>query len=178
MRNNTINLKPKSKKGFTIIEITVALVVIAILSATLLPRFFEQQKASQAKSEFDKITELRQRIENLYDGDLNYDGVDVAWLDQVPKSFTKKGKNVYNVWKNTITVGKHGQNGYYIEYNKVPKGIACTEFAKLGRDAGWAEIKIDTASVLAETSTPNIAKYCRADNSTAVVSAFRFIHKT
>lgn len=178
MRNNTVNLKPKSKKGFTIIEITVALVVIAILSATLLPRFFEQQRAGQAKSEFDKITELRQRIESLYDGDLDYDGVATTWLDQLPKSFTKKGSNVYSVWKNLITVGEEGSNGYYIEYRKVPKGIACTEFAKLGRDAGWAEIKIDSSSVLAETKTQDIAKFCTASTSTAVVDSFRFIHRT
>ena len=121
MRNNKDNIK--SKKGFTIIELTVVLVVIGILSATLLPRFFEQQKIGQAKSEFDKVTELSQRIEELYNGDIDYDGVSTTWLDQLPSSFSKKGNNVYSVWKNLITVGEEGTNGYYIEYRKVPKGM-------------------------------------------------------
>lgn len=178
MRNNKVNFKPKFKKGFTIIEITVTAVVIAILSASILPRFFEQQKASQAKSEFDKVTELRQRIESLYNGDLDYDGVATTWLDQLPKSFTRKGNNVYSVWKNLVTVGEEGSNGFYIEYAKVPKGIACTELAKLGRDAGWAEIKIDSSSVLAETTTQDISKFCTASTSTDVVASYRFIHRT
>ncbi|KDM89960.1 type 4 pilus major pilin [Photobacterium galatheae] len=178
MRNNKVSFKPLVRKGFSIIEITVVLVVIAILSATLLPRFFEQQKASQAKSEFDKMTELRQRIENLYDGDLNFDGVSDAWKAQLPRSFTTDGTLVYSVWKNEINVNTEGSNGFYIEYKKVPMGIACTEFAKLGRDAGWAEIKIGTSGkVIAETKTKDIAKLCAAKDSTAVVD-FKFIHKT
>lgn len=178
MFNLKTRLKSLNKQGFTLIELMVVMVVIAALSASILPRFIEQNKASEAKDEFAKLTELRGRIVALYEGDLDYSGVKDAWIEQLPRSFTEQGGKVYSVWKNEILVTEDGGNGFVIDYKKVPKGAACTAFAKQGRDAGWSLIEIDSTKILAETKTAEISKACKADTGIDVVASFKFTHNT
>ncbi|MCY9866128.1 type 4 pilus major pilin [Vibrio coralliirubri] len=177
MRKNNVSFKPLVKKGFSLMEIMVVSVVIAVMAASLLPRFFEQQKSGEAKDEFAKLTELRNRIVTLYDGDFDYDGVEDAWKDQLPRSYSTNGTTVVSVWKNPVTVAESGSNGFEINYEKVPKGIACTEFAKLGREAGWTEVVIGSTSFNAESKTADIASQCKSAANTDVID-FKFVHET
>lgn len=177
MRKNNVSFKPLIKKGFSLMEIMVVSVVIAVMAASVLPRFFEQQKASEAKDEFAKLSELRNRIVTLYDGDFDYDGVADAWQDQLPRSYSTNGTTVVSVWKNPVTVAESGSNGFAVTYKKVPKGIACTEFAKLGRESGWTEVMVGSVALDAESKTADIASACKAASNTDVVD-FVFTHET
>lgn len=177
MFNINSKLKGVAKKGFSIVEIMVVLVIIAALSASVLPRFIEQNKTSEAKDEFAKLTELKSKLVALYDGELDYDGVDSVWIEQLPQSFKKKGTKVYSVWKNEITVAKEG-NGFKVTYEKVPAGAACTEFAKQGRKAGWAYMEIDGKAIQAEATTAEISAECEPTNAAATIPTFAFIHQT
>ena len=180
MFNSNSKLKGVAKKGFSIVEIMVVLVIIAALSASVLPRFIEQNKKSEAKDEFAKLTELKSRLVSLYDGELDYAGVDNVWLQQVPQSFKKNGDKVYSVWKNEINVAKDG-NGFKVTYTNVPAGAACTEFAKQGRKAGWSYMKIgdgDGENITAETPTKTIAEQCNAATAAGKIAKFTFVHQT
>lgn len=178
MFNINPKLKGVAKKGFSIVEIMVVLVIIAALSASVLPRFIEQNKTSEAKDEFAKLTELRSKLVALYDGELDYTGVDKVWLEQVPQSFKTTGEKVYSVWKNEIHVNTAG-NGFKVTYDKIPAGAACTEFAKQGRKAGWAYMKIgEAANITAETTTKTIAEQCKAKTAAGKIATFVFVHQT
>ena len=177
MTNISVRFKKAYKKGFSLIELMVVAVVIAVLSASLMPRFIDMNKASEAKDEYAKITELRSRIQQLYANDLNFSGVSTVWLDQLPSSYKKSGTKVYSVWKNEVKITESGQ-GFQIEYLRVPKGTACTELAKQSRSSGWHSVLIDGKVILAETSTKEIGEWCKLISAKDVVSSYKFIHDT
>jgi prepilin-type N-terminal cleavage/methylation domain-containing protein len=162
-----------NKKGFSLVELMVVLVVMSILTSELLPRFFELQKTSEARSEYSKLIALKVKLNGLYSSDFNYEGVNDTWIQQLPSSFSKDNGKVYSIWKKEVVVKEIGHS-FFVEYLDIPAGIACIEFAKLGKASGWSSLEIDNNLITAETKTSDITNICKSESATSVISNFKF----
>lgn len=52
----------KSNKGFTLIEIVAVLVILGILAAVAVPRFFDLQSRAREKAIYTAVSELKTRV--------------------------------------------------------------------------------------------------------------------
>ncbi len=72
--------KLKNEEGFTLIEIIAVLVIMGLLAAIAIPKFFDLQDRARQKGMNNAVSEMNGRINQLFASQL-LDGVDVASVD-------------------------------------------------------------------------------------------------
>ena len=72
--------KVKNEEGFTLIEIIAVLVIMGILAAVAVPKFFDLQTRAREKAMYTAISEMRVRVNQRFASQL-LDGVVVGSVD-------------------------------------------------------------------------------------------------
>jgi len=72
--------KLKNEEGFTLIEIIAVLVIMGLLAAIAIPKFFNLQDRAKQKIIYTAISEMRVRVNQRFASQL-LEGVDVASVD-------------------------------------------------------------------------------------------------
>lgn len=62
----------KNEKGFTLIEIIAVLIIMGILAAVAIPKFFDLQTKAREKAVYTAITELKVRVNQHFAKELLY----------------------------------------------------------------------------------------------------------
>ena len=77
----------KNEKGFTLIEIIAVLVIMGILAAVAIPKFFDLQTKAREKAVYTAVSELKVRVNQYFAkqlltgytfGEINYLAADVG----------------------------------------------------------------------------------------------------
>ncbi len=96
----------KARKGFTLVELAVVIVIIGVLAAFGVPRFLKSVERSKAAESFNYLSAVRDAQERYIAREGVYAG-NISLLDitqSTPKYFTLPSGN-------TITPGGTGANG-------------------------------------------------------------------
>jgi len=72
--------KVKNEEGFTLIEIIAVLVIMGILAAVAIPKFFDLQARAREKAIYTALSEMKVRINQRFASQL-LDGVVVSSVD-------------------------------------------------------------------------------------------------
>jgi prepilin-type N-terminal cleavage/methylation domain-containing protein len=86
--------KLKNEEGFTLIEIIAVLVIMGILAAVAIPKFFDLQDRARQKAIYTALSEMKVRINQRFASQL-LDGVVVASVDYTEGSV---GTNLGQDW--------------------------------------------------------------------------------
>ncbi len=96
-------------KGFTLIELVVAMMIIAILTTFALPHFLEQMRKSKRTDAIVSLSELSQHQETFFSDNNQY--TSLAGLRAEQKGFPIKGGTYYS--KQPHTTGSQVNENYY-----------------------------------------------------------------
>ena len=116
---------PTSQRGFTLIEIMVVCVILAILAATIIPQFIGTTKDAKISAAKSDISELDSAVERFYINMDRYPTSDegLAVLTDAPTDAGTKWRGPYlkklrnDPWGNSYQYqcpGTHNQNTYDI----------------------------------------------------------------
>ena len=115
----------KARKGFTLVELAVVIIIIGVLAAFAVPRFLDSVERSKASESFNYLSAVRtaqeryQVKQGIYADDISK--LDIQW--PAPKYFevsqpTEGGTdNLENSW--TMTLTRKGAAGGYGAYKVV-----------------------------------------------------------
>ena len=109
-----------SRKGFTMIELMLVIVIGVGLSAFVIPRFTDTKKMNEAREESQKLSELKAKIESMFDMSSNFSGLEGMIQSIAPSTYERgTAEALKSVWKQDVT--STGADGNYtITYQKVP----------------------------------------------------------
>lgn len=121
-------MKKMNKRGFTIVELSIVIAVIAILSAVLVPTFSGMVKNSKDTAAMEAAKNAQtQYIYNLTEND--EDPVDTL---------------IYNYGENRVIVIKGGKMDMYATVEEAKVAIGCTEDnAETGTTKNYTENTTD-----------------------------------
>jgi type IV pilus assembly protein PilE len=125
--------QPKQKKGFTLLEIIIVIVIAAILMSLALPRFFRTVEYSRSAEAFMIMSSLRNSVERCYVANNGtYVGCTVASIDfDVPNgdpgthftySITGQTATAYTLTA-TRNVFESGDGTSHIYFEQDPSGL-------------------------------------------------------
>ena len=128
---------PKCRKGFTLVELAVVIVIIGVLAAFGVPRFIKSVERSKAGEAFSYLAAIRSAQERYHAREGTY-ADDIAKIDiklSVPKYFTvgvitPSGSTIENGW--TLTLTRLGPSAGY--------GAYTVSFTQDGYDSGNSSI--------------------------------------
>jgi len=120
----------KDEKGFTLIEIIAVLVIMGILAAVAIPKFFDLQQRAREKAIYTAVSEMKVRINQSFASQL-LDGVTVASIQYVAASVnTNLGKDfLISGWTPNATLDLSFNLTYYpdpADTNKNPVNSTIT----------------------------------------------------
>jgi prepilin-type N-terminal cleavage/methylation domain-containing protein len=133
--------KTRARKGFTLVELAVVIVIIGVLAAFGVPRFLKSVERSKSSEAFAYLTAVRSAQERYVSRQGTYTQ-DVNALDiqtQSPKYFNTGGinagstGNIQNSWSMTLT--RQGSSAGY--------GAYTVNFTDQGYQQGSSSISSD-----------------------------------
>jgi prepilin-type N-terminal cleavage/methylation domain-containing protein len=122
----------EKNKGFTLVEVIAVLVILGILAAVAIPKFFDMQDEARKKAIMGAIGELNGQVAlsfaqnalnggpaGAYDGYTGNIGVDFTIDNPVPVLNTPASGDIYltaqpgHKWQLTWTAGSNDSPGYF-----------------------------------------------------------------
>lgn len=145
-------MRGQARKGFTLVELAVVIVIIGVLAAFGVPRFLKSVERSKAAESFAYLSSIRAAQERFHAREGTYCD-DVAKLDinvSTPKYFTVgtiaagSTSKLEDSW--TLTLTRTGASAGYGDYKVV--------FTEDGYDGTNSTIPEDISPMVATTKTP------------------------
>ncbi|WP_210498571.1 type 4 pilus major pilin [Vibrio crassostreae] len=160
------NLKKASKRGFTMIELMLVIVIGVGLSAFVIPRFSDTKKMNEAREEAQKLSELKARIESTFDFESDFSDLASMTHDIAPSTFEQgSGSNLKSIWKRNVSVSG-GMEEYDILYSEVPPNSVCAEFVKNTKRQMWKTITVGSTALVYNSKPKDITDACSSTDDT------------
>ncbi len=126
--------KSKNEEGFTLIEIIAVLVIMGILAAVAIPKFFDLQARAREKAIYTALSEMKVRVNQRFASQL-LDGVVVASVDYSEASVGTNLGNDFEIntwgWGSGSTQVSFGLTYYPNPDNHALNPVTTTAFLDL-----------------------------------------------
>jgi len=129
--------KNRKQKGFSMIELMLALVIIGMLSVPIYFIFKQASESAQTENEISNVNGIAASIRKAWRSSSDFSALTNAVLitrKAVPEKMDAgDGTNLINLWGGSVTVsatdpsGAAGQTAFQIAYTNVPAS-ACLDF--------------------------------------------------
>lgn len=164
------NLK-SAKRGFSLMELMLVIVIMAVMGSFAVPRFMDTQKMNESREEAQKLSELKAKITSMFDMDSDFSDLAAMLPNIAPSTYERADGALKSIWKQKVTAaGKVGE--YTITFAKVPANAVCQEFVKNTRRQLWNSIKVGDGdkggAITAESKPVAIVNACAEETATAV----------
>lgn len=184
------NSPSRAKRGFTMIELMLVIVIGVGLGALAIPRFMDTKNMNDAREEATKLNEFKSAIESMYQRTVDYTGIDdpATFTQVAPSSYERAPSNtaLLSIWKKEVTVtGATTTGQYQIEYKNVPAGRVCQEFIRGTQTQGWQVITVNGSDLgalggdtAADVAPAKIVSVCNAGSTSSSASInIEFLHQ-
>lgn len=180
----------RKKRGFTMIELMLVIIIGVGLGALAIPRFMDTKNMNDAREESTKLSEFKSSIESMYQRTVDYTGIDdpATFTQVAPSSYERAPSDtaLLSIWKKEVIVTSATTTGQYkVEYKEVPAGRVCQEFIRGTQTQGWQVITVngsDLGSVGGDTAADEapakIVAVCNAGSSSSSAAIdIEFLHQ-
>lgn len=158
------------QKGYTLMEMALGAVIVAILAIVMIPKFIQMRDAARVDNESQQLTTIVGKIEKIFARQSNYTGLNntVARTSaMVPGSMEGSGAtDIKTAWSDTgLVFGTAGSGASYtLTYSSVPQA-ACVQLISDHLD-NFDTVAANSTSV---TTVAAASTACSsADNNTIV----------
>lgn len=158
------------RKGFTMIELMLVIVIGVGLSAFVIPRFTDTKKMNEAREESQKLSELKAKIESMFDMSSNFSGLEDMLQSIAPSTYERSGSDkLKSIWRQDVsTTG--GDGNYTITYSKVPADAVCAEFVKNSKRQMWNKIAVGSKELDFESKPNEMVEACKSADGSATAT--------
>ena len=122
----------ENRKGFTLLEILIVIVIIGILAAVALPRFAKTIEYSRSAEAMTQLSSLRQSMERYYTFKSQYSFATLTSLDYDPTSLSGSSHFTFA----NPSIGAGGDAYSIMAYRLTVDGGAIADFIFIKNDGG------------------------------------------
>lgn len=168
--------KTKKQHGLTLIESLVVVGILLGIIAIALTLYGTVRDRLNVKNESENISFIFSQVTDLF-SDEQTDDLDNQLAVEagiIPKKMKTTGNTVYNSWDGKVEIEGTGNNGFTLEYDRVPVGAVCVDLVRNQRQVGWDSVQVGSSNEITYSGLKisSLATACNSGTTDYMVITF------
>lgn len=161
--------KSKKQHGLTLIESLVVVGILLGIIAIALTLYGTVRDRLNVKNESENISFIFSQVSDLFSDEQTTDLDNELAVQSgiIPKKMKITGTTVYNSWDGKVEIEGTGNNGFTLEYDRVPVADVCVNLVRNQRKVGWDSVKVGSSTEITYSGLKNTALASACNSSTS-----------